>query len=174
MTLRSELRYRWDERPLNRTAGIYAYFIERPDELRPISVPADGLLYIGMTDSSLDARCHFEHVHSGFSTLRRSLGAILKNRLCLRALPRGPGPSRTNALCYRFDTDGESRLTQWMRENLNYSYREITGNVAAVEKGAIMSACPPLNLTRWKNEDRAEIKRLRALCATEASLGRTI
>ena len=172
MTLRSDHRYRWDERPSNRAAGIYAYFIERPDELRPISVPADGLLYIGMTNSSLDARCHFEHVHSGFSTLRRSLGAILQNRLCLRAMPRAPGPSRTNVLCYRFDTDGESRLTEWMRENLNYSYREITNNVAAVEKDTIMSACPPLNLIGWENPQRAEIKRVRATCVAEAALSR--
>lgn len=98
MTLRSEFRYRWDERPSNRAAGIYAYFIERPDELRPISVPADGLLYIGMTNSSLDARCHFEHVHSGFSSLRRSLGAILKSQLQLRALPRSPGASRSSGI----------------------------------------------------------------------------
>ena len=60
-----------------------------------------------------------------------------------------------------------------MRENLSYSYREITGNIAAAEKDAIMSACPPLNLKGWKNDQRGEIKRLRALCATEASLART-
>lgn len=173
MTLRSGLRYRWDERPSNRVAGIYAYFIECPDELRCISVPADGLLYIGMTDSSLDIRCHFEHAHSGFSTLRRSLGAILKSQLQLRALPRAPGASRTNVLCYRFDADGETRLTDWMRKNLTYSHREITEYVAAAEKAEIVSESPPLNLTGWKNKDRAEIKQLRALCATEASLART-
>jgi len=174
MRLRSQPRYRWDERPSNKAAGIYAYFIERHDELLSISVPADGLLYIGMTDSSLDARCHFEHAHSGFSTFRRSVGAILKSQLQLRALPRSPGASRSNVLNYRFEADGEDRLTNWMRENLTYSYREIADNVAAAEKAEIIEGCPPLNLIGWKNEDRSEIKRLRALCAAEASLARAI
>lgn len=174
MTLRSRPRYRWDERPSTGQAGIYAYFIEHPDELRPISVPANGLLYIGMTDSGLDARCHFEHKNSGFSTFRRSLGAILKKKLQLRALPRSPGASRSNVLNYRFEAEGEERLTNWMRENLTYSYREVADNVAAAEKAEIMEECPPLNLIGWKNEDRSEIKRLRAFCAAEASLARTI
>lgn len=165
-------RYGWNDRPSSNAPGIYGYFVNSPDVLGAISVPASGPLYIGMTDSSLDARCHFEHRHSGFSTLRRSLGAILKGRLRLRSLPRAPGPSRTNVLCYRFDTEGEAQLTEWMRENLSYSYREITGNIAAAEKDAIMSACPPLNLKGWKNGQRDMIKRLRALCAAEASLSR--
>lgn len=165
-------RYRWDERPPSNAPGIYAYFPNSLDALGAISIPTSGPLYIGMTDSSLDARSHFEHAHSGFSTLRRSLGAILKDQLRLRALPRAPGRSRTNIINYRFDDDGEGRLTEWMRENLTYSYREITGNVAAAEKDAIRSAWPPLNLKDWKNDQRGEIKRLRALCATEASLAR--
>lgn len=174
MTLLSQPRYRWDERPSNSGVGIYAYFIDRPNGLRPISLPANGLLYIGMTDSSLDARCHFEHGHSGFSTFRRSLGALLKSQLQLRALPRSYGASRSNVLNYRFEADDEDRLTNWMRENLTYSYRDIADHVAAAEKAEIMEESPPLNLIGWKNESRAEIKRLRALCAAEASLARTI
>lgn len=166
-------RYRWDERPSSNAPGLYAYFIGRRDELRPISIPANGLLYIGMTESSLDARCHFEHVHSGFSTFRRSLGAILKGQLQLRASPRAPGSSRTNILNYRFDPDGERRLTEWMRENLSYSYREIADNVAVTERDEIRSACPPLNLTGWKNSQRAAIKGMRAACVAEAGLVRT-
>ena len=167
-------RFRWNNRPPCKVTGIYAYFMDRHDALRPFSVPQNGMLYIGMTDSSLDARCHFEHAHTGFSTFRRSLGAILKSQLQLRALPRAPGPSRTNVLCYRFDADGESRLTEWMRNNLTYSYCEIADSVAAVEKDRIASECPPLNLTGWKNPQRAEIKRLRAVCVAEASLARGI
>lgn len=173
MTFELGPKYRWDERPTSRAAGIYAYFIDRPDELRPIFVPANGLLYIGMTNSSLDARSHFEHPHSGFSTFRRSLGAILKSQLQLRALPRAPGASRSNVLNYRFEVEGEGRLTLWMRENLTYTYREIADNVAATEKANIVSECPPLNLTGWENEQRADIKRLRALCVVEASVART-
>lgn len=170
MRLRSQPRYRWEERPSNKTAGIYAYFIERADKFRSIALPADGLLYIGMTDSSLDARCHFEHAHSGFSTFRRSLGAILKLQLQLRALPRAHGPSRTNVLSYRFDADGEHRLTEWMRQNLNYANCEIAAEAAKIEREAIRVACPPLNLVGWQNPQRSEIRRLRALCVAEAKI----
>jgi hypothetical protein len=163
-------RFRWDYRPSCNAAGIYAYFIDSPDQLRPISVPTNGLLYVGMTGTSLDARCHFDHQNSGFSTFRRSLGAILKGQLQLRAMPRAPGPSRTNLLCYRFDADGESRLTEWMRESLTYSYVEIgNDDVAMAEKDQIACMCPPLNLNGWTNDQRAEIKRLRAACVSEAS-----
>ncbi|WP_377846762.1 GIY-YIG nuclease family protein [Bosea sp. UC22_33] len=169
MTFELGPRFRWDERPSSRATGIYAYFIDRLDELLPISVPAHGLLYIGMTDSGLDVRCHFEHAHSGFSTFRRSLGSILKSQLELRALPRSPGKARTNVLNFRFDPDGEASLTKWMRANLTYSYREVGNNGIAVERDAIRSAGPPLNLIGWKNPQRAEVKRLRAICVMEAT-----
>lgn len=86
----------------------------------------------------------------------------------LRALPRAPGATRRNALCYWFDADGEARLTGWMREHLIYSYREMPDNIAAAEKDAIGINCPPLNLVGWANSQRSEIKRLRALCVAEA------
>ena len=160
-------RFRWNQRPPSKASGIYA-FIDHPNELRAVSVPPSGVLYTGMTESSLDARSHFEHAHSGFSTFRRSLGAILKEQLRLRALPRAPGPSHANVVNYRFDAEGEVRLTHWMRENLTYSYREIAENVASVENDLIRSECPPLNLKGWRNPQRAEIKRLRAFCVAEA------
>lgn len=172
MTFELNPRYRWDKRPPSSEAGIYGYFIDRADLLRPVSVPANGLLYIGMTDSSLDARCHLEHAHSGFSTFRRSLGAILRSQLQLRALSRAPGPSRTNILSFRFDREGEASLTKWMQANLTYSYREVADNVAKVEKDLIALECPPLNLKGWKNPQRDSIKRLRALCVAEAGTAR--
>ena len=95
-------RFRWSEKPSSDGPGVYAYFVIEPHALLPLEVDPKQPLYVGMTDSSLDARCHFDHDHSGFSTFRRSLGAILKERLGLSALPRARGASKTNRTNYRF------------------------------------------------------------------------
>ncbi|MDP3263355.1 MAG: hypothetical protein U1E06_11955 [Tabrizicola sp.] len=79
----------------NSSSGIYALFLES-GSLRGIEPSADGLLYIGKTGSSLTARNHFLHPSSGFSTLRRSLGAILKADLDLTAIPRSPASNRSH------------------------------------------------------------------------------
>lgn len=159
---------RWNERPSSGAAGVYAYFVTRPEELASLLVPDSGIIYVGMTADSLDARCHFEHRHSGFSTLRRSLGAILKERLHLTALARSAGASPSNSRNYRFCDAGEDRLTAWMREHLLYAHQPIAGDVDAAEREQIRRLCPPLNLDKWPNPQRAEIKRLRARCVAEA------
>ena len=66
-------------------AGIYAFFLTDPALLHGIHIETSGPLYLGKTESSLDARNHFTHKHSGFSTLRRSLGAILKQHEMLKS-----------------------------------------------------------------------------------------
>lgn len=122
-----------------------------------------------MTTQSLDARDHFRHKHSGFSTLRRSLGAILKNELSLSAIPRSPGPSRSNLNCYRFAGDGETRLSAWMEDNLVGAQEVLDRELATREQQLIAFIEPPLNLTGWSNPQRRLIKGLRAECVRETS-----
>ena len=92
-----------------------------------------------MTASSLDSRCHFNHSHSGFSTFRRSLGAIPKQTLDLKALPRSSGQSSSNTQNFRFDEAGEVRLTEWMREKLRYTHIPVNEGVETVEAEFIRS-----------------------------------
>jgi hypothetical protein len=155
--------------PSIRAPGVYAILLSSADALPLIEPGRNGLLYIGMTDASLDARSHFVHEHSGFSTFRRSLGALLKDRLRLDALPRGPGVSRTNVTNYRFPDAGERSLSEWMASNLLVAQQVVTVDLAAFEKGLIRLLEPPLNLTGWPNPRRSALKRLRAQCAGEAS-----
>lgn len=152
--------------------GVYAYYVRDEQCLPGIDKGQDGLIYVGMTEQGLDARNHVTHKHSGFSTLRRSLGALLKDKLDLRALPRSAGKSRSNTLCYRFDDEGEKALTAWMQENLLCAQIEVTNDVAASEADLISALQPPLNLKGWRNPDASEIKALRALCAVEAERAR--
>src|SRR4051812_3174643 len=76
----------WNERPSADGPGVYANFLTQADALAPIRTELSEAIYVGMTDGSLDARCHFDHPHSGTSTLRRSIGAILKGPLALCAI----------------------------------------------------------------------------------------
>jgi hypothetical protein len=106
---------------------------------------------------------------SGFSTLRRSLGALLKDELKLTAQPRGPGSSEQNLRCYRFDDPGEQRLTDWMRRHLRIAVATHPAPAPEqVEAELIALAQPPLNLTGWPNPHAKELKALRKSCADAA------
>ena len=149
-------------------SGVYALFSRSSNcPLPGVTIPRDGLLYVGSSDSLSD-RDHFQVKHSGFHTPRRSLGAILKSSLELTAMPRGPGKARSNFTNYRFSDDGEFRLSEWMREHLLYSEQKVLVNFEQIEKRVIAMFCPPLNLQGWKNPQRRKIMDLRKLCADEA------
>ena len=73
--------------------GVYSIFLNNDSSLNPFKPGLSGLIYIGST-SNLSQRefdNHFNSYSTGFSTLRRSLGAILKSELLLTAIPRSPG-----------------------------------------------------------------------------------
>lgn len=161
----SASRCRLSELPEQHGAGVYAFFLTEPAQLAPITSDPSQALYVGMTDQCLSVRNHFAHDHSGFSTLRRSLGAILKGRLQLTAICRSSG---SKATFYRFTDEGESRLTQWMEIHLRGSQVALSDDVLRQEKALIRELRPPLNLTDWPNPQRRFIKALRAACAAEA------
>ena len=153
-------RCRADLAPAIPLPGLYALFLNS-GVLGQISPGEDGLLYIGMTDSSLEARNHLWHRSSGFSTLRRSLGAILREDLDLVPIPRSPGSSADK---FKFTPDGEQRLTKWMAAHLDYAFATFAGNRLSEEKRLILDRQPPLNLNKWKNPQGPSIEALRALC----------
>lgn len=155
--------------PMPARPGLYAFFLKPRGQLLPIAPGAEGLLYIGATHDGLDVRNHFTHETSGFSTLRRSLGAILRTHLQLQPCPRAPGASETNTRNYAFAGDGEAILSRWMRANLLASALPLPGaDLEKREAKLIATLEPPLNLTGWDNPQRPLIKRLRANCVTMA------
>ena len=156
----------------SRKAGIYGIFAKNLDCLTGINIPQTGIIYVGMTEDSLDTRNHFLAKSSGFHSPRRSLGAILKSELELEAIPRAPGPSPKNYDCYSFAGDGEIRLSDWMRLCLEYAIVELSSNLRAVETATIVEMQPPLNLTGWPNPQRRYIKDLRKTCKSEAKRAR--
>ena len=148
--------------------GVYALFAREVGCLLPeIVLPEDGLLYVGESGHLRD-RDHFAAQHSGFSSPRRSLGAILKARLKLTAIPRASGSSKTKRQSFRFAGHGERRLSEWMLKNLDYAVFPFSGDVKELEARLIKAHGPPLNLRGWQNPQAQGIRRLRGLCREEA------
>jgi hypothetical protein len=132
--------------------------------------PAAGPAYVGKAADGLQKRIRREHYgDTGRSTLRRTLGAILKATLDLVARPRpGRGELKPiNFTNYTFEADGDSRLTWWMGEHLSIEYR-LTSQPKVVEDELMAQHQPPLNLTGWLNPFASEIKAARKICAEEA------
>lgn len=150
--------------PVLTGAGVYAFAL-LPDATLPDVEPGEaGLLYVGKTDQSLDVRNHFLHADSGRSTLRRSLGAALRTELGLVVRPRGSGRSDRDMINYRFDDEGERRLTTWMGASLSACQVRVDGGVRAIEKDLIARLRPPLNLTDWPNPQKPAVTTARAAC----------
>jgi hypothetical protein len=154
-------------------SGVYAIYLRSRGLLAPFVEGDNGLIYIGLSTNlaSREFEQHFSSINTGFSTLRRSLGAILKPPLALRALPRGRGLSEKDCQLYCFVSDGEDRLTDWMREHLEVGVYA-SPKYADLENFLLAEFVPLLNLKDCPNPHRAEIKRLRKVCAHEARQAR--
>lgn len=154
-------------------SGVYAIYLRTKGLLAPFAEGENGLVYIGLSTNlaNREFEQHFSSENTGFSTLRRSLGAILKHSLALRAIPRAPGPSETNCRNYCFLANGESRLTDWMCEHLEVGVFASL-KFEELEKFLMKELRPLLNLKGCPNPHRDEIKRLRRLCADEARQAR--
>ena len=151
--------------PQSNAPGLYAIFLRPRCQLLPITPGDDGLLFIGATRDGLCARDHFTE-NSGLSTLRRSLGAILRKHLWLQPCPRASGAGDASTRNYAFAVDGEAILSRWMRANLLVSALPLPGkDLAMLEDDVIARLTPPLNLAGWENPQRPLIKRMRADCA---------
>lgn len=153
--------------------GIYALFLAPGAALPDVVIDSSGLLYVGMTASSLAERNHLTHEASGFSSPRRSFGALLKQELDLHAVPRSPGPSASNIRSFSFTAKGERRLTDWMTTHLEYGFAVVENEIEHVEDELIARQRAPLNLKGWRNPQAAHIKALRGLCRDEAARARS-
>jgi hypothetical protein len=160
-------RYRASEIPTHDEPGVYALFLTNRTALPGLTVESD-VLYVGMTESSLEVRNHFSHSNSGFSSPRRTLGALLREKLKLKALPRAPGLSLSNVKNYRFSDEGEERLTAWMDSYLTYGLCPVDAHVREIEGRLIGELKPSLNLTKWRNPQARQLRALRRGCREEA------
>lgn len=157
----------WDA-PIKPGIGLYSVFVREQIELPRVSLGSRRLLYIVMTNDCFTKRDHFSHPHSGTSSPRRTLGALLKDQLNLVPQPRGGENDRNRFRNYRFSDQGELSLSKWMSQALLINRLKLEIDVRSIEKRVIASLEPPLNLTDWPNPQRAAVKHLRSICAEEA------
>ncbi|WP_144243928.1 GIY-YIG nuclease family protein [Sphingopyxis sp. MWB1] len=159
------------EIPIQYGAGVYALCLRGDAEVPGILAGQQGLLYIGMTANDLSVRNHLSYRDSSRSSPRRSLGALLRQKLALSPIARGSGRSKRDFTHFRFTEDGEKRLTEWMGDNLLASQVSVVDNTRMVEEELISQLKPCLNLTKlggWKNPQRARVSHARSECAALA------
>ena len=150
--------------------GLYA-FHGSPDVWSQLDLgapPDDRPLYVGKAEDSLISRdldTHFTSGDTGRSSPRRSLAALLVDTLALVAIPRRPDdPDPKRWANYALETDGDERLTGWMRERLTLAVWpcDCTSGLEKIEKAVMQHWKPPLNLTGVKQPWRKQVKDARA------------
>ena len=127
-------------------------------------------LYVGKSEDSIRKRASSTHLtknRTGSSTLRRSVGALLRLKLDLHPQPRSPKRTEKDIQNYKFDCTGETRLTEWIAANLRVMGVE-SCNPKATEGKLISGLHPPLNLMGWENPHGEMIRAARAECANLA------
>ncbi|MCW3996670.1 MAG: hypothetical protein NWE98_11060 [Candidatus Bathyarchaeota archaeon] len=153
--------------------GVFFYGDKFPLVSAEKHIKSGSLIYIGKTESSQidrDIGQHFASGETGRSTLRRSLGALLRVLLGLKPEPRNPTESSDRKYRnYRFDIEGEKSLTQWMKTNLGlsfYEYDESPREIERLETELIHLSAPILNLkSNSVNPWKSEVSNSRSKCA---------
>ena len=134
------------------------------------------IIYIGKTEKSQrsrDAHTHFKSGRTGSSTLRRSLGAILRKELNLKPIPRSY--SETRMRVYKFIEVSEIKFTEWMIDNLSLSYHAVFEGdrmLKYIEKTVIEQLSPILNIqgNSSLNPYASMLKELREKCRIIAKI----
>jgi hypothetical protein len=156
--------------------GIYAFKLATNSNLGDFGKGGQ-IIYIGIAKQSLhdrDFNQHFKSGKTGSSTLRRSIGAILKTKLKLTAIPRGGENDSKRYDNYKFIE--EEPLTNWMIENLEIgywtpkkpiSYKELRD----IEKEITIHLKPTLDLdirTKRLNPLAKKLDEYRTICKKQA------
>jgi len=159
--------------------GIYAFFFTGKNfPIETYNPQKDEIIYIGKTESSQasrDEKTHFTSGKTGSSTIRRSLGSLLKEELTLIPIPRNAKDFDAGRKSFfKFDEPSEEKLTRWMKDNLGLSFYEFDKSpeeLDILETELIAEAKPLLNIDS-KNPDNQYaliIKAARKACADYAN-----
>lgn len=158
--------------------GIYAiFFIGDNFPLLGSSVSKHQIIYIGKTESSQeerDAKTHFISGKTGSSTVRKSIGSLLREQENLNPIPRNSIDYQKGRYShFKFDDNSEEKITNWMENNLALSffeYPKTKQEIEDLETEIIDELVPILNISKNpKNLFKNTLQQLRKECATNAS-----
>ncbi|MEO7309294.1 MAG: GIY-YIG nuclease family protein [Chitinophagaceae bacterium] len=158
--------------------GLYALMLCENSSLKSFG---DGkrIIYVGKAKGSLKKRdldTHFKDGKTGSSSLRRSIGAILKKELGALAFSRNGSVKFPNIDNYKFDTETEKKLSQWMNKNLLIGFWEYNSALEEkplrkIEEQLTLILKPTLDLsnaTKKFNSHAVQLTTLRKICKDEA------
>ena len=170
--LRSDLRPLNEIKEISTLSGIYAIGYTGSDSIEGFSVEKlkhRDIIYIGKTKQSAQKRIlntHFKTGRTGSSTLRRSIGAILREQLDLQPTQRGS--THSGMRDFTFTMESEKSLTEWMINNLSVSFVEYDFGkrlLNRLENEIIYILNPVLNIANNPNNKNIYmIKDLRRKC----------
>ena len=159
-----------------KNSGIYAFYLSDNSTLFEFGKGGQ-LIYVGIAKDSIhdrDLNQHFKTGQTGRSTLRRSIGAILKSELNLTAIPRGTENDTKRFENYKFKD--EQALSDWMSSHIQIGYWIPENNISysklrEIEKSITIDLKPTLDLdirTRRFNVYANKLEKLRNICKIEA------
>jgi hypothetical protein len=135
-------------------AGLYAFYgDDRAWSDLGLTRAYDGQpLYVGKAERSLngrDVRTHFAVGKTGSSTVRRSLAALLLNKLALVAVPRNLAKPESSAN-FALDAESEVRLSAWMEQRLSLATwsKPADAILDEIETAVVRRLRPLLNLDK--------------------------
>ena len=132
---------------------------------------SDEIQMVFVDESGAAAERHFVNGKTGYSSLRRSLAALLRNKYDLEAIPRSDNKIDADRYDnFTLNDAGEKILTDWMREHLQIAVITVEKDkLRKTVQGLIDYNVPIFNLQNNKeNKYGPEIKRLRKKCAQMA------
>lgn len=149
--------------------GLYCIRIKEPNNIpKPFSNilinRKHNILYIGIASQSLMKRFLNQELRAkGHGTFFRSIGAILGYRP-----EKGSLLTKANKKNYKFKTEHESEIINWINNNLKVNWVTFQGNFESIETGIIQKHLPLLNIA--KNPlPLKELSELRAECVRIAN-----
>lgn len=151
-----------------RAEGVYALWLdERGYRQLRLQPGVHRIAYVGVASSggglAKRYREEWRPKHSGRSSPRRTIGALLRRRLRLKPRPR-PGSGSQNYKYFTFGGDGEEALSNWIDEHASFGYVEVDVDalpgvyrVEDVETILIQRLRPPLNIRKWRNPEKQRL-----------------
>ena len=167
-------RARVDEVPAPSAPGVYAWFMRHDGHLGPFAVDSERPVYIGRSISLAERVWgnHFKSGSTGWSTLRRTLGAIMKDDLALVAIPRSPSRSPSNLRHYKFDETEKNRSRSGCATT-SIPVSALLMIRTGVESALLRELVPLLNLKDCPSHART-IRQMRKRCIEEAKAGSVV
>ena len=136
--------------------GIYGvFFCGNIFPIENYNPKQDEIIYLGKTESSQekrDAKTHFKSGKTGSSTLRKTIGSLLRTKFKLQPIPRNNTDFQKKRFShFKFDIKSEDIITKWMQNNLALSFYEYPKNKTEIEEletSLIQNLIPVLNIDK--------------------------